>query len=46
MFKVIAKLMDGSVERWEGIDAPTVYAVQKQLHSRDDVFRISVMLMY
>jgi hypothetical protein len=45
MFKLIAKMMDGTVERWEGIDAPTVYAVQKQLHQRDDVFRISIMLM-
>jgi hypothetical protein len=45
MFKLIAKLMDGTVERWEGVDAPTVYAIQKQLHQRDDVFRISIMLM-
>jgi hypothetical protein len=45
MFKLIAKMLDGTVERWEGIDAPTVYAVQKQLHQRDDVFRISIMLM-
>jgi hypothetical protein len=45
MFKLIAKMMDGTVERWEGIDAPTVYAVQKQLYQRDDVFRISIMLM-
>jgi len=44
MFNFIAKMWDGSVERWEGIPA-AMLAVLHAAYDRPDVFKISVVAL-
>jgi hypothetical protein len=44
MFKVIAKMKDGTVERWEYVTASMLRNI-RATYDRPDVFKVSVMAM-
>jgi hypothetical protein len=42
MFKIVVKLADGSVERWEQVTAKMVSSI-RNMYNGADVFKFSVM---
>lgn len=42
MFNFIAKMWDGSVERWESVPASKLQCLQ-ETYNRPDVFRVSIV---
>jgi hypothetical protein len=44
MFKVVAKMKDGTVERWDGVSSSMLRSI-RAIYDRPDVFKVSVMAM-
>lgn len=42
MFKIVVKLMDGTVERWEHVSASMIQSI-RSMYEGVDVFKFSVM---